>query len=561
MAIAGLFTALATVLNGCSFGPSGQASGLEIKMLVGSALGEFCKQSSRLFNQQNPKLKDGQAFYLSCEAKGSGDVVSTLVSLAQQVKDGTLPPDDPKIPVLFSLDGDIYQSQLQYQINQQSPGKNYIPGVTDSALLATSPMVFMTSTDLAPSLQKTDQLFKQLVTAKTHKDLDPASQPIKINFVQSAPTRSNSGLQTLVAQFAEVSGKPPETLTVGDIQQFQPQVQQIQSKVTRYGVSTQSLAQSMVQNGVFWASIASVYESSVIAANSNLQPGQTRYQAVYPKKTFTSNMRAILPQAPWVSANEKLAAQQIITFLQSPEAQKIAANLGLRPGTPGVPLGAKFLPEYGVNPQANYDSLRPPKPEVVEAMLKSWATYAKKPSLVVLVVDTSGSMQGQKIAAVQQTLQAYVNQLGPKDQIALINFSSEIQPPVIVDATSEGKAKGLAFISGLEAKGGTRLYDAALNARNWLKQNYRANAINAVLILTDGEDSGSQISLDQLGAELKNTGISSDQRIGFFTVGYGKEGEFNPDALKQIANLNAGYYSKGDPETIAQVMSNLQVEF
>jgi Ca-activated chloride channel homolog len=538
-----------------------QPSGLEIQILVGSALGDFCNQAAAQLNQQNPKLKDGQVFYLSCTAKGSGDIVAEIVALAQRQKTGAIPPDDPKFPVLLSLDGDIYQNQLQYELNRQFPGQNYIPGATDAPLIATSPMVFMTSTDLAPSLQKHDLLFKQLVTAKTHQNLDPGAPPIKINFVQTAPTRSNSGLQTLVTQFSEVSGKPPESLSIDDIQKFQSQVQKIQSKVARYGVSTQSLAQSMVQNGTFWASIGSVYESSVIAANANQQSGQTRYQAVYPKATFTSNMRAILPQAPWVSASEKEAAEQIIRFFQLPDTQKIATSLGLRPATPGVPLGAKFIPENGVNPKAQYDSLRPPKPEIVETMLKSWTTYAKKPSLVVLVVDSSGSMQGQKIAAVQQTLQAYINQLGPKDQVALINFSSDIQPPVFVDATSAGKTKGIEFISRLEAKGGTSLYDAALSARNWLQTNYRDNAINAVVILTDGEDSGSQISLDQLGAELKKTGVSSDQRIGFFTVGYGKEGEFNPNALKQIATLNAGYYVKGDPETIAQVMSNLQVEF
>lgn len=100
-----------------------------------------------------------------------------------------------------------------------------------------------------------------------------------------------------------------------------------------------------------------------------------------------------------------------------------------------------------------------------------------------------------------------------------------------------------------------------MQARNWLQKNRREGAINAVLILTDGEDSGSQISLDNLSAELQKSGFSTDQRIGFFTVGYGEEGEFNPDALKKIAELNGGYYSKGDPETISRLMSDLQVEF
>jgi Ca-activated chloride channel family protein len=151
----------------------------------------------------------------------------------------------------------------------------------------------------------------------------------------------------------------------------------------------------------------------------------------------------------------------------------------------------------------------------------------------------------QKITAVQNTLQTYINSLGSKDKLALIDFDTQIRPPVVIDGSKQGRDKGLEFVSGLKADGGTKLYDATFSARNWLQQNLRPDAINAVLILTDGEDSGS----------------STDQRIGFFTVGYGKEGEFNPQALEQIAKLNGGYYKKGDPETISKLMADLQVEF
>ncbi|MEM9165355.1 MAG: VWA domain-containing protein, partial [Cyanobacteria bacterium P01_F01_bin.4] len=295
--------------------------------------------------------------------------------------------------------------------------------------------------------------------------------------------------------------------------------------------------------------------------NSNLPPGATRYQAVYPKATFTSNMRAILPNAPWVSAQEREAAAQIIEYLQSPDAQQIATNLGLRPATPGVALGPKFAPEFGVAPQASYDSYRPPAPEVVEVMLTAWEDVAKKPSLVVVVVDSSGSMEGNKLPAVQNTLKTYVENLGPKDQIALIDFDSEIRPPVLVDGSPNGRNRGLQFVSSLQANGGTRLYDSALEARNWLQQNLRAEAINAVLILTDGEDSESAMSLNQLGEKLQESGFNSDQRIAFFTVGYGREGDFDPEALEEIASLNGGYYRKGDPATISELMADLQLEF
>ncbi|MEO1433293.1 MAG: extracellular solute-binding protein [Cyanobacteria bacterium J06632_19] len=535
--------------------------GFEVKFLVGSALKEFCNQAAEQFNATKPKLDSGKVFYLNCEAKGSGDVVKEMTSLSQQLKAGTLQPDDAKFPTLVSVDGEIYHSQLLYKFNQIFPGQNYIPEITDAPLLANSPMVFMAPADVATGLGKQEDLYKTLVTAKTHNEIDPNSPQLPINFVHTAPTRSNSGLQTLVAQFASVSGKRPQQLTAADVQKYQNQIQKIQSKVTRYGVSTNTLATDMVKNGSFWASIGSVYESSVIQANSNLQSGQTRYEAIYPQATFTSNMRAILPSGTWVNADEKAAAEKIIEYLRTPQVQKIATELGLRPGVPGIELGGKFTPQFGVKADVRYDSLRPPQPQVVAAMLKSWQEFAKKPSQVVVVVDSSGSMAGDKLPAVQNTLRNYIQSLGPKEQIAVIDFDDEIRTPVKVNGTPQGQASGMEFIGNLQADGGTRLYDSALQARNWLEKNLRKEAINAVVILTDGDDSGSSINLKQLRQELEKSNFNSDKRIAFFTVGYGKDGEFNPEVLKEIAELNGGYYRKGNPETISTLMADLQVEF
>ena len=386
---------------------NGSNRGLEVKFLVGSDLAQFCDSAADRLNQTNPKTDSGQNFYLSCEAKGSGDVVNDVLTSASGLQSGNVRADAPDFPTLISVDGEIYQSQLIYQMDKLFPGQEYIPSITDSPLIAYSPMVFMTTEQLAPGLERSDNLYTALATVENHQQLDPSAPAIPITYVHTAPTRSNSGLQTLVAQFASIANKPPEDLTIADITQYQEQVKQIQSKITRYGKSTGNLARAMKENGVFWASVGSVYESLVIAAN-NESGNSTKYRAVYPQATFTSNMRAILPDAPWISEAEREAATEVIEYLRQPETQEIAVELGLRPGIPGVALGNKFSPLYGVDPQREYDSYRPPQPEVVEAMLNSWQTYAKKPSQVAVVIDTSGSMQGTKLAAIKNTLFDYV---------------------------------------------------------------------------------------------------------------------------------------------------------
>ncbi|MBL1208743.1 extracellular solute-binding protein [Geminocystis sp. GBBB08] len=551
------------IIGGCNQTDSNknQPSGIPIKFLVGSDLEEFCQQTATKLNATNPKLSSGKSFYLTCDAKGSGDVINEVVSLAQQLSNGTILAEDAQFPSLIAVDGEIYQNQLIYQIDKIFPGKNYIPAITDTPLIVFSPMVFMTTKDLAPALEKTSNIYTGLAQYNNYQELDPNSQPLPIYFVQTAPTRSNSGLQTLVAQFASVANKPSQDLTIEDVKKYQDKVKAIQEKVTRYGVSTASLANSMVENGIFWANVGSVYESLVIRANSQGDANSTKYQAVYPKATFSSNIRGILPNASWVSEEEKEGAQKVLDFMLTPELQTLASELGLRPGISGIPLGNKFNAQFGVNPNATYESYRPPKPEVVETMLKNWQDYAKKPSQVAVVVDISGSMRGQKMSAVQNTLLHYVQNLGVKEEIVLITFSDEINPPVMIKGTPEGKNKGIQYISSLQARGGTKLYDSALFARDWLRKNLKPDAINAVLILTDGEDSDSTVTLQTLEAELKKSGFNSDERIAFFTVGYGKEGEFNAQVLEEIAKINSGYYRQGNPDTIDKLMNDLQVEF
>lgn len=548
--------ALLPLLAGCSqlSGPS-----LEITMLVGSALGGFCKEAAAVIERDPPRLPDGTRVLLRCRSSGSGDVVSEMEGHARAVLQGGGRADDPAIPTLVSVDGEIYQELLRHRLQAIAPGRSLIPPSADAPALASSPMVLMTTPALVKGLQR-PQPFLALARADNHQQLDPAAPPQPIRFVQTAPTRSNSGLQTLVAMVAEVSGKRPEQLTLTDVKAHAAAVAAIQKHVTRYGSSTDELARTMQRNGVFWASVASVYESSVVAANGRREPGQEALVAVYPRATYSSTMRAILPTAPWVSAQERQAAALLIERLQQPALQRIAADQGLRPANPAVPM-SRITAAYGADPRAVYDSLRAPSPAVVEAIITSWRNQVKKPSRVALVVDSSGSMKGDKLPSAQRSLQAYLAQTGPRDVLGLIDFDSSVREPVELRGGSADAAKAMTFVSGLTAEGGTRLYDAVEAGRNWLRRTRRPGEILAVVVLTDGNDSGSRLSLQALEAELRRSGFASDDRIGVFTIGYGSSGEYNADALRRIAESNGGVFVEGTPDSILKRMEQLQLAF
>jgi Ca-activated chloride channel family protein len=214
----------------------------------------------------------------------------------------------------------------------------------------------------------------------------------------------------------------------------------------------------------------------------------------------------------------------------------------------------------GADPAATYDSLRAPRPEVVEAIIRQWRELVKKPSRVALVVDSSGSMAGDKLPAAQRSLQAYLNQIGPRDVVGLIEFDSMVRPPVVLRGGPAGAPGSAALIARLEADGGTRLHDAVLAGRDWLRRTRQPGEIQAVVVLTDGVDSGSQLSLGGLQEQLRRSGFEGDERIGVFTIGYGG-GDYNADALRQIAEANGGEFVEGTVDSIRRRMEALQLAF
>jgi Ca-activated chloride channel homolog len=224
------------LIHGCTIGNNNplvnnnnqQLSGIEIKFLTGSDLGEFCQQIAQKINPTKPKTNSGETFYLTCDSKGSGDVISEMISLSQQLTNGSIDNNNPLFPSLIAVDGEIYQNQLIYQIDKIFPQQNYIPPLTDSPLIVFTPMVLMTTKELAPTLEKTQNIYTALSKYDNYQQIDPTAKPLPLHFVQTAPTRSNSGLQTLVAQFASVANKPPQDLTIDDVQKYQDQIKAIQ---------------------------------------------------------------------------------------------------------------------------------------------------------------------------------------------------------------------------------------------------------------------------------------------------------------------------------------------
>ncbi|MEL6179602.1 MAG: VIT domain-containing protein, partial [Myxococcota bacterium] len=104
---------------------------------------------------------------------------------------------------------------------------------------------------------------------------------------------------------------------------------------------------------------------------------------------------------------------------------------------------------------------------------------------VTFVVDTSGSMAGEKMDQARSALTYCLNRLRPRDRFNVVRFSTDVEALYRApqQATPDRVKQGLTFARRLEASGGTAIDDALHEA---LGQSVSSDAPHFVIFMTDG---------------------------------------------------------------------------
>jgi Ca-activated chloride channel family protein len=184
---------------------------------------------------------------------------------------------------------------------------------------------------------------------------------------------------------------------------------------------------------------------------------------------------------------------------------------------------------------------------VLEEILPVRSDFEKekeKPSLaMVLVIDKSGSMGGEKIAMAKEAAKSAVELLGANDKVGVIAFEGETYWVSEVHPCSD-KSFVLDRISSIEAGGGTSMYPAMEEAYEALHKTVAK--LKHVIILTDGiSEPGDFEGISQTMAGARMT-VS--------TVGMGEGAD--RELLEQIARIGGGRnYFVEDPFTIPQIFA------
>ncbi len=89
-----------------------------------------------------------------------------------------------------------------------------------------------------------------------------------------------------------------------------------------------------------------------------------------------------------------------------------------------------------------------------------------QPKDVVFVMDTSGSMAGEKIEQARKAMKYCIDTLNPQDRFEIVRFSTEAEPlfNALKDATPENRATANDFAANFKAAGGTAIDEALTKA-------------------------------------------------------------------------------------------------
>ena len=475
----------------------------------------------------------------------------------QEIVAGTIQPD------IWSPAGSVWLALLN-SIWQQKHGSNLIStSANDTPSLVTSPVVIAMWKPEAEALGWPNKAigWADIAALSTNPQGWAAYGHPEFGafkFGHTHPDYSNSGLDAVIAENYAAVGKV-RSLTVADVTgpKTKAFVTNVESSVIHYGDSTGFFADKMFSKGPSYLSATVMYESLVVQANDGKAYPHLAYPvvAIYPKEgTFYSDHPFVIPQASWVTSAKRAAALKFRDFLLATAQQKKALQYGFRPANLSVAVGSPIDTAHGVDPNQPSTLLQVPSSDVVSAIQSNWNQQRRRVD-VMLILDRSGSMSDSigdisKIDGAKQGLTEFVNLLSDSDQLGLTAFSDSADVLSPVSPLGSKRQDLLNTINGINADGGTRLFDTiseqvkALNA-------VQTHDIKAVVVLTDGMDNQSQLSIDQLVSQVTTGGEDAGNGVKVFTIAYG--GDADVDGLTKIANAGGGQEYAGTPQNIRQV--------
>lgn len=175
------------------------------------------------------------------------------------------------------------------------------------------------------------------------------------------------------------------------------------------------------------------------------------------------------------------------------------------------------------------------------------------PSAICLLIDRSGSMEGEKLDQAKAAACQLLDQLQPVDHVGMVTFASDIDKVASVEQIGSVNVSALKTkINKLNAKGTTELYRGLDTAYQQVLRTSKVatNLVKRVILLSDGQptDNVQDTKYADLARRMRQTGIS------VITLGIGPD--YNEGLLGSIAENSGGVWKHiSSPQEIPNVFS------
>lgn len=391
----------------------------------------------------------------------------------------------------------------------------------------------------------------------------------QFRFGHTHPAYANSGLLAMTSFVYGVTGKT-DTLTAADV--YAPEVEEamrsLEQVTSKYGRQAPALLDLMARQGPSFLHAAAVPESEVVSFN--MQRGDELafpLAFIFPSggTIWAEQPYCVLDNADWVDDEEAEAAAIFRDYLRAKPQQEKAIDNFLRPSDTSIPLRAPLTLENGTDPRINPDTiaaLPSPNAEVSNAVIDLF-NITKRKATIILVLDVSGSMEGDRINTARTATNEFLGRLDANDEVGLVIFSDEVSTlaePERVGDVVEGLTQR---VSGLIADGNTALYAAVCDAAEQMaalrEEDLAAGEtrLYGIILLSDGEDTVGETTENQMFATCLPANAEAD---GFriYPIAFGDAADST--VLARMASVTGGRMFSADPNSISNVYISISAE-
>ncbi|HET9623979.1 MAG TPA: FHA domain-containing protein [Kofleriaceae bacterium] len=157
------------------------------------------------------------------------------------------------------------------------------------------------------------------------------------------------------------------------------------------------------------------------------------------------------------------------------------------------------------------------------------------PLAITLVVDTSGSMQGEPIAHVVKSCEILADLLGERDELAIVTFASEASLLCgLTRCDADGRAQLRRALRTVSADGNTNLF-GGINVAAGVLMTASAGLRRAMVVMSDGRPNAGLMTATDLAQHVAGL------KLGVSSLGFGLAHDEN--VLDAIAIAGSGRYA------------------